>query len=314
MSEKTGTFREDFPGYQGHIPFKKEVFGKTVGATNETIKQLLTTEPPKTTMLLPSNCEDFSQYNRDYYCDSFYRGYPLEEDIIYSNKSKNGQTWIAGDKYKIYPQHIPGVECHVPGIKSSNIYGMGYSKSTAVSIKGDYNKKADCTPIERFTTTNMEQFRKPKTKTIQEEKEMELKSKEVFYNPMDSNCKIRSGSASDFKRDLRRIYKSKIAKVPTPGYSGYTSVFQEKIGYLNYDKIMEQEKLENMVPYQLGDELPPKYKQSLNIVKPDLVLPYVVGYKGFRAGIKARNYHAENFHDSSLKARNEAKFLNASKN
>lgn len=313
MAEKTSTFRDDFPGYQGHIPYKKSIFGKTVGATNETIKKLLTTEPPKTAIIRPTVCDDFSHYNRDYYCDSFFRDYPLEEDIIYSNKSKNGQTWIAGDKYKIYPQHIPGVECHVPGIKSSNIYGMGYSKSTAVSIKGNYNKKADCTPEERFLTTNMEQFKKPKTKTIQEEKEMELKSKQVFYNPMDSNCKPFTRGSGDFKRDLRRIYKSKIAKVPTPGYAGHTSVFQEQIGYLNFDKILEQEKQEDMITYQLGDELPPKYKESLNIVKPDLVLPYVVGYKGFRAGIKARNYHGENFHDSSLKARNEAKFLNASK-
>ena len=83
------------------------------------------------------------EYNRDYYCDTFDRDYPLEEDIIYSNKRKLGQTWICGDKYKIYPQHIPGVECHVPGIKASNIFGMGYSKSTAVSIKGDYNKKKE---------------------------------------------------------------------------------------------------------------------------------------------------------------------------
>ncbi|MCQ2819865.1 MAG: hypothetical protein MJ252_21580 [archaeon] len=315
MSEttaKTSNYREDFPGYQGHIPYKIGVIGKTVGATNETIKALLTTEPPKETLLRPADCEDFSQYNRDYYCDTFCRDYPLEEDIIYSNKSKNGQTWICGDKYKIYPQHIPGVECHVPGIKSSNIFGMGYSKSTAVSIKGDYNKKQDCTPEERFRSTAMASFQRPKTKTIQEEKEIEKFKNEVFINPMDSNFRM-AKTVTDFKKDLRRIYKSKIAKVPTPGYAGHTSVFKEQIGYLNYDKIMEQEKLEKMIPYELGDELPPKYKQSLNIIKPDTVLPYVVGYKGFRAGIKARNYHGENFHDCSLKARNEAKFLAAAR-
>ena len=85
MSEKTSNYREDFPGYQGHIPYKFGIIGKTVGATNETIKQLLTTEPPKTTLLKPADCTDFSQYDRDYYCDTFYRGYPLEEDKIYSN-------------------------------------------------------------------------------------------------------------------------------------------------------------------------------------------------------------------------------------
>ena len=304
MSEKTSNFREDFPGYQGHIPYKFAVIGQTVGATNDTIKQILTTEPPKTTLLKPMNCTDFSQYDRDYYCDTFYRDYPLEEDMIYSNKSKNAQTWIAGDKYKIYPQHIPGVKCHVPGIYSSNIHGKGFSKTTAVSIKGAYNKGSDCSSEERFLTSNQIDFKRPKIRTEEEEKEIDRNH--TFYNPMDSNIT----QNRNFKRDLRRIYKSKIAQVPTPGYSGHTSVFHKKISYLNYDKIIENEKREDEVKHELGDDLPANFKQALHIKKPDLELPYVMGYRGFRIGVKARNYHGENFHDLSLKARNEAKFLN----
>ena len=48
-TEKKSNFREDFPGYQGHIPYKYSIIGKTVGSTNETIKELLSTEPPKET-------------------------------------------------------------------------------------------------------------------------------------------------------------------------------------------------------------------------------------------------------------------------
>ena len=73
---------------------------------------------------------------------------------------------------------------------------------------------------------------------------------------------------------------------------------------------MENEKRENEVKHELGDDLPTNFKQALHIKKPDLELPYVMGYRGFRIGVKARNYHGENFHDLSLKARNEAKFLN----
>ena len=72
---------------------------------------------------------------------------------------------------------------------------------------------------------------------------------------------------------------------------------------------IEQEKKEDEIKRHLGDDLSDGFRRSLNIVKPDLELPYVVGYKGFRVGVRARNYHGENFHDSSLKARNEAKFL-----
>ena len=88
-TEKKSNFREDFPGYQGHIPYKYSIIGKTVGSTNETIKELLSTEPPKETSLKPGECTDFSHYNRDYYCDNFDRNYPLEEDKIFSNKSKD---------------------------------------------------------------------------------------------------------------------------------------------------------------------------------------------------------------------------------
>ena len=227
MTEKTSTYREDFPGYSGHIPYKISVIGKTVGATNDTIKQLLTTEPPKETLLKPVDCTDFSQYNRDFYCDRFYRGYPLEEDKIYSNKSKDADTWIAGDKYKIYPQHIPNVQCTVPGIYSSNIHGMGYSKSTSISIKGNYNKSADCPSEVRYLSNYKDSYKRPKTKTIKEELEIDKKNKETFYNPMDSNCFTQKEGS--LKNGLRRIYKSKIAKVPTPGYMGHKSIFQEQI-------------------------------------------------------------------------------------
>ena len=303
-TEKKSNFREDFPGYQGHIPYKYSIIGKTVGSTNETIKELLSTEPPKETSLKPGECTDFSHYNRDYYCDNFDRNYPLEEDKIYSNKSKDAQTWIAGDKYKIYPQHIPNVQCHVPGIYSSNIYGLGYSKSTAVSIKGDYNKEQNCTNEERFKSTNQTIYKKPKTKSIEEEKAL-LKTGATFFNPHDPN------NQRNYSLDrINRIYHSKIAKVPTVGYAGTQSIFQKQIGYLNYDKILEKERLSKLGPGRASyADLPQKFQEALKIVKYDDDLPYVVGYKGFRVGVKARNFHGENFHNVSLKARNEAKVI-----
>ena len=53
MTDLTSNYREDFPGYQGFIPYKRSVIGQTVGHTNDTIKALLTTEPPKDTFLHP---------------------------------------------------------------------------------------------------------------------------------------------------------------------------------------------------------------------------------------------------------------------
>jgi hypothetical protein len=51
---------------------------------------------------------------------------------------------------------------------------------------------------------------------------------------------------TNFKEDVKRIYKSKIANIPTPGYSGHQSTYINPLGYLNKDKILsELEDIEN---------------------------------------------------------------------
>ena len=73
---------------------------------------------------------------------------------------------------------------------------------------------------------------------------------------------------------------------------------------------MEKERLSKLGPGKASyADLPQKFQDALKIVKYDDDLPYVVGYKGFRVGVKARNFHGENFHNVSLKARNEAKVI-----
>lgn len=47
-----------------------------------------------------------------------------------------------------------------------------------------------------------------------------------------------------------------------------------------------------------------RYKYKIKSIK-NIQLPYVVGYGGYRIGVKPRNYFSENFEQSSLKARKE---------
>ena len=162
LENKQLSFREDFPGYMGYIPYKKEVIGMTVGSTNEYIKRAYTTEPSKEESLMPVKYEDYTYYNKDYFNDNFCRDYKLEEDNIFSNNSRGASTWINGSKYKIFPQHIPGYKAHVPGIYSSNIHGMGYSKTTSIAVKGEYPKTADVTNQERYKSSNNINYKKPK--------------------------------------------------------------------------------------------------------------------------------------------------------
>jgi hypothetical protein len=306
-TDRKSTYREDFPGYQGFIPYKYSIIGKNIGATNEAIKSLLTDEPPKETLIRPGECKDFSHYNRDYYNDNFDRSYPLEEEKIYTNKSKDAKTWISGDKYKIYPQHIPNTQCHVPGIYSSNIYGMGFSKASAIAIKGDYNKEADVPSEERYKSTNQVTYKMPKTRGVNEENlnfNLPLKTEPTFF--MYGNGRKLSQSVDK----LYKIYHSKIARVPTVGYTGCANenIFQKPVGYLNYDKILEKERIIRAGPGKASyADLPPKFQESLKIITPDDDVPFVSGYRGFKAGIKAKGLYGANTQELALQARNQEK-------
>jgi len=105
--QKANIYREYFPGYGGHIPLKQEVIGMTCGATNEYTKRVLANEPIYEASLFPQNQDDYREYRKDYFNENFSRNYKLEEDLVGTNLSKKADTWVGGDKYKIYPQHIP---------------------------------------------------------------------------------------------------------------------------------------------------------------------------------------------------------------
>ena len=100
--EKKNMYREYFPGYSGHIPFKYEVIGKTVGATNYHIKSLLTKEPDYSQTYIPSINKDYTYYKKDYFNADFAKGYELEEDKIFGMRSKEARTWINGNKHQLY--------------------------------------------------------------------------------------------------------------------------------------------------------------------------------------------------------------------
>ena len=141
-------YREYFPGYCGHIPYKYEVIGKTVGATNYHIKSLLTKEPDYSQTYIPSINKDYTYYKKDYFNSDFAKGYELEEDKIFGMRSKEARTWINGNKHQLYPEHIPGYTGHLTGIepagkKGCPIFGSSYAKSSAISIKGNFNKEID---------------------------------------------------------------------------------------------------------------------------------------------------------------------------
>lgn len=49
-----------------------------------------------------------------------------------------------------------------------------------------------------------------------------------------------SQESLNFKEEKKRIYKSKISDIPTPGYTGHQSTYTSPIGYLNKGKILNE--------------------------------------------------------------------------
>ncbi len=138
---------------------------------------------------------------------------------------------------------------------------------------------------------------------------MEDKKKELSNQINSNNSKsgtLTSTGQNCLSHDLKKIYKSKIANVPTPGYSGHTTVFQKPISYLNIDKILEEQPPAEEFDHIMDSRMSETYRVSgLKEKLKEQDLPYVGGYKGFRTGVKAGNYHGSNFVDTSMMARSK---------
>ena len=259
--EKKNMYRENFPGYMGHIPYKYEVVGRTVGATNKFIKNFLFKEPDYQETFIPTKNADYTYYKKDYFNDNFAKGYELEEDKIFSMRSKEARTWIDGYKHVLYPEHIPGYGGKVSGIepagkKGSPIFGTSYAKATSIAIKGNYNKDSDIPPSERFLSTQKACYTIP-----------QMRSKDDMVS-----LHHRKELEEEEKKAIK--YFDQLNKVVTPAN---LEVLKAEEGMS--DKFKEACKNKNSGPTEL---------------------PYIVGYKGFRRGVVSDNYYGKNFREVAL--------------
>ena len=175
---------------------------------------------------------------------------------------------------------------------------MGFSKASAIAIKGDYNKGADCSDNERYKTTNQTTYKIPKISIKDNNKKYSLKTEPPF---------LRGNKLSQSVDQLYKIYHSKIAKIPTVGYTGCANIhiFQKPVGYLNYDQILEKEKIIRAGRTKASYEyLPVKFQEALKLTTPDSDLPYISGYRGHKVGVKSNALYGANTHQLALEARN----------
>ncbi len=251
--EKKGYYREFYPGYMGHIPFKYEVIGMTVGATNNHIKSFLRKEQDYEKTFIPSTKEDYTYYNKNYFNEFMSKNYPLEEDKIFSNKSKQARTWICGNKHVLYPEHIPGYTGHVTGIetttkKGCDVFGSSYAKVSSIAVKGAYCNKIDL-PIDiRYTSEMKDRFKKPKIRSFSEakilEEEKKKKNKHMpFFTENNIDRQMTRGLSNEFKN---AVFMKRKRVEEMPYILGYTGFRPEVISQSYFGKSFATESLKSV--------------------------------------------------------------------
>ena len=154
-------------------------------------------------------------------------------------RSKEARTWISGNKHQLYPEHVPGYTGHLTGVerggkKGCPIFGTSYAKSSAISIKGNFNKDIDVPPEDRYLSVQKKNFVIPQMRSKEDmnilERENELieeakNAKEYFdklkvRRPGQETNKTNFELSDGFKNALNR--KKSAPKLPyIVGYKGF---------------------------------------------------------------------------------------------
>ena len=203
------------------------------------IDSFITKEPDYSQTYIPSINKDYTYYKKDYFNSDFAKGYELEEDKIFGMRSKEARTWIDGNKHQLYPEHIPGYTGKLTGIepagkKGCPIFGQSYAKSSAISIKGNYNKDIDVPPEDRYLSVQKKNFVMPQMRSkedmgaLNRENQLieEAKNAKEYFDklktrrPGQEKTKPIDDTNEGFKNVLNR--KQSAPKLPyIVGYKGF---------------------------------------------------------------------------------------------
>ena len=159
--------KEYLPGYTGHAPKKNEVYGCTAGDINRIIMGAGNK---------PSNYDVDVAVGKPAYANRENYSNPPAVDgdgtaVTYGNNSKKGENWLGGPTQNLKAQHIPGYAGYVPQIKSENLFGKSFAKTTGSAINGEYNKGQQPPLNERFQTYQQAEFGKDNFRRLKEDME-----------------------------------------------------------------------------------------------------------------------------------------------
>ena len=295
------------PGYTGHVPQKKKLFGVTTGNAN----QILITKNGQKTFETggsrhPGACSNIGQRNKS-------AGANLRvNQLKYGNWSKNAVNWISGPNHEIRYQHVPGYTGHVPGIKSENLYAKSYARTTATAnsnkrFNPNYGK---VTNKNRFLTNHDKEFSPNNFRryldTPQLLKKKDYQDYATSLNHEKYNQKNKILTTSDVKT-MNTICSNTGTNFFSPSNARTRRSVVEKQSH-DFDmrtttikpKLLESKVLNQQNFFNMSDGFKQIFANDRK--DEDLVIP-ITGYKGHKRGDKSQNFFGRSFRDCAIQSR-----------
>jgi hypothetical protein len=92
-----------------------------------------------------------------------------KEILQFGNHSNKGENWIGGPNSNVKAQHVPGYAGYIPQVKSENLYGKSFAKTTGQAINNEFNKGHNHPPRDTYVTQNNSEFNKDNFRTLRNE-------------------------------------------------------------------------------------------------------------------------------------------------
>lgn len=241
--------------------------------------------------------------------------------LKYGNYSKYAPNWICGPNHEIRYQQVPGYTCHVPGVKSENLFAKSFARTTATANSNKrFNRNVGQKPNarDRYMSHNQKEFcpqnfrrfldspglQVPKdyqdyATSINREKFNE-KNKILSTSRPDTVGNICSKTASNFF-DKTQAMRTKRLSTATASHDLDIKTSTIK------PKLLESKVLNQKNFFSMSDGFQRVFANDQKDVK--MVIP-IAGYKGHKRGDKSQNFFGRSFRDCAIQSKKLERSLN----
>ena len=296
------------PGYTGHVPHKKNLFGVTTGNAN---KILVTKNGTKKFEAEGARhagaCSNIGKRNKS-------AGAALRTNHLkYGNWSKHAVNWISGPNHEIRYQQVPGYTGHVPGIKSENLHAKSYARTTATA---NSNKRfnpnyGSVTSKDRFTSSQKKEFSQNNFRRFLDAPQLTTKKDYQDYATSLNHEKFTQKNKILGTTNTKTI-NTICSNTDTNFFGSGTTAKSRRVNSnrMSQDvdlrsttikpKLLESKVINQQNFFNMSDGFQKIFANDK--ADTNLVIP-ITGYKGHKRGDNAQNFFGRSFRDCAIQSR-----------